>query len=209
MYKPIDIGRRQFGTNLWESYSPKLKRTVQMHGDLEHDHWALVELNPLVKTFCEHPSELFDMWVLWNDGTESFVEVSYSDYSDSADKQATKNKFEIQKAWCLEKGYKYEFMTEEKIRKNPLYLDNVKQIIKLVSNRPEPVETDYFQIYKLLSDNKKIKMEELHSLLNHIPRSRIFEVISWMYYRGEIFADLINKPLWKIEVVFNGEKKSD
>ncbi|MCM3082072.1 hypothetical protein P4U99_21560 [Brevibacillus agri] len=208
LYKPIKIGRRHFGTNLWYAYSPKLKRTVQLHGDLEHDHWVLVELNPHVKTFCEHPSEMFDMWILWQDGSESFVEVSYPEPDQSSNAQTQEGKFLFQKAWCLERGYKYEHMTEAIIRKNLLYLDNAKQIIKFVSNRPQPVETDYFQIHKTLYENTSMRIDQLQSIYSHIPRSRIFEAISWMYYRGEIIADLYKKPLKEIEVVFNGKKES-
>ncbi|MFP3693338.1 hypothetical protein, partial [Burkholderia sp. SIMBA_048] len=85
-------------------------------------------------------------------------------------------------------------------------LDNVKQIVKFVSNRPQPVETDYFQLRKVLAENTRVRIDQLQTLID-IPRSRIFEALSWMYYRGEIIADLYKKPLKEIEVVLNGEKK--
>ncbi|KRE38153.1 hypothetical protein ASG81_19960 [Paenibacillus sp. Soil522] len=79
----------RYGSNYWESFSPKLNRNVRF-SDLEYDHWVLLEANHNVKIFCEQPlrikhlfngelaESIFDMWVKYQDGSESFIEVKYS-----------------------------------------------------------------------------------------------------------------------------------
>lgn len=95
MYTPLPMKRSsRYGNNYWEGKSLKLKRNVHLFSDLEYDHWLLIETDPKVNSYCEQPlrikqyidgewvESIFDMWIEWNDGSETFIEVKYSDELD-------------------------------------------------------------------------------------------------------------------------------
>ena len=83
--------RGRFNNNLWQVYSPKVDRVVNLYSDLEYDHWVLVETDPQIRLFCEQPrkidvviagksvSSIFDMWIERVTGEEEYREVKYAD----------------------------------------------------------------------------------------------------------------------------------
>ena len=91
MYKPIPLNKSQkCGVGYWEGFSPKLRRDVTLLGDLEYDHWILVETNPLITFYCERPLEIVlprngkliksvpSLWVKYKDNSEVLIKVRYS-----------------------------------------------------------------------------------------------------------------------------------
>ncbi|EST55778.1 hypothetical protein T458_00060 [Brevibacillus panacihumi W25] len=204
MYKPIQSkGRGHYGNNLWDAYSPKLNRMVRLYSDLERDHWVLIETNPNVRTFCEQPlkvsvpvegrivSTIFDMWVQWTNETESFIEIKYSNsfHQSHPNYEDVRVQTTAQKVWCLENKYEYIIRTEEEIRKNTLLISNMKRILSFIRNRSNPVETDCFQIMRSIQQHGKISAQQLEIMLPNISQSRIYEALSWLFYRSEIQAN--------------------
>ncbi|MFJ7310831.1 Tn7 transposase TnsA N-terminal domain-containing protein [Peribacillus frigoritolerans] len=139
---PIPVkGRSHFGSNFWDAYSPKIKRDVNFYSDLEYDHWILVETDSKISTFCEQPlkiegiykgkksESIFDMWLLWENGDNEFVEIKYSKDLLPGSKQFERvmKQITLQKEWCIKKGYKYTVKTEKEIRFNYIYLNNMRQ----------------------------------------------------------------------------------
>lgn len=200
MYTPIDIKRNsKFGSNYWEVYSHKVKRIVKFFSDLEYEHWVLIETNPNIKTFCEQPLKIkqvvkgkivvtiFDMWVLYEDSAECFIEVKY--YNELQNDGRSSRATEAQKLWCQENKFLHSVITEKEIRKNPIYLENMKIILSQIKNQQQPTESEVLQIKKVIQDDKK-RIQDIQDSLSNISPIRIREIISWLIYQGLIGADI-------------------
>jgi hypothetical protein len=120
VYTPIDMKQSmKFGSEYWEVFSPKINRIAKFFSDLEYDHRVLVVTNPFIKTFCEQPLRIkqkingkfvvsiIDMWVLYEDDAECFVEVKYA--NDAVSDERSKNAIGAQKLWCQENGFFHSF----------------------------------------------------------------------------------------------------
>lgn len=205
MYSPIPIKRSsKFGNNYWEAYSPKAHRNVCLFSDLEYDHWILIETNPQVRSFCERPLEIkeydedkeknvktmFDMWIKWNDDSEEFVKVQYSNKKTGLNAGKTR----AQQLWCKKHGVKYEVKTEKDIRNNVLLLSNMKMILPYISNRSCPIETDLYKIKHCIGINKKHSIAEIESQLD-IDSGRIREAIYWFLYQGQLQSNANAVPI--------------
>lgn len=117
----------------------------------------MIETDPKVNSYCEQPlrikqyidgewvESIFDMWIEWNDGSETFIEVKYSDELDPKhpNYQRVKRQTEAQRAWCEESGKQYKIQTEKEIRGNRNYLENMRCLLPYVRQRTQPVETDH------------------------------------------------------------------
>lgn len=217
MYSPIPIKRSsKFGNNYWESYSPKSKRNVQLFSDLEYDFWVLLETNPQVRAFCERPFEIeqihegklikvmFDMWIEWENNTEQFVEIKYSNQSDTSARAA--RNIIVQQQWC--KVHKKDFVikTEKDIRRNNTLLSNMKTLLPYITNRPHPVEMDLHQIKRQLSKEKGCSIAALNHQLNIDP-TRIRESVCWLIYHGQLEANIDSELIGpSLEVWLNDKK---
>lgn len=202
MYTPIERNRgHRYGSNYWEVISLKLKRRVKLFSDLEHDHWVLIESNPNIKTFCEQPffikiyfegtiyESIPDMWIKQNDGTEFLVEIKYTDeldFNNPKNSQAIK-KVKAYKQWCKQNNFKYLLRTEYTIRKNPIYLQNMKTILYSLKSYSQPTTTEIEKILDLIAD-RKMKIVEIEDLLV-LANDKIRGMLYWLYYRGFIDAN--------------------
>ncbi|MDG4657083.1 Tn7 transposase TnsA N-terminal domain-containing protein [Ectobacillus antri] len=144
MYQPIDIPRnKKFGSNYWEAFSPKLNRIIKLYSDLEYDHWLLVESDPNIKEFCEQPlriqnfsgksnrQSIFDMWILYQDNSEQFLEIKYQ---SDLHKQRVKEQILTQQQWCLKNNKKYRIVTDREIRNSHIRLSNARLMISFLKN---------------------------------------------------------------------------
>lgn len=162
MYTPLPMKRStRYGNNYWEAYSAKMNRTVRFFSDLEYDHWITVEGNPEIEKFCEQPKTIkaivngvlvestFDMWLLSSDGKETFVEVKYFSELDPSSRNfspRSKRQIEAQRQWCEENKYNYLVQTDQVIRGNPNYLQNLKLILPYTRQRKNSSELIKHQI---------------------------------------------------------------
>lgn len=196
MYTPLIKKRTgRYGNNHWLVFSPKINRDVNLFSDLEFDNWVLIETDPTVVTFCEQPDEatiegekgasIFDMWFKKIDGSEVFSEIKYE---SDLEKEEVVQQIKIQKTWCELNGKEHVVRTDKEIRKNMIYLENLKEMIPYVLNSNNPVEIDRFNVNSQLADGKKT-VEELSKVLN-IGLPRLYEAIYCMIYAGEVKADL-------------------
>ncbi|QHW34843.1 hypothetical protein GZH47_31330 [Paenibacillus rhizovicinus] len=204
MYTPVKMPRNtKYGSNYWKATSRKIKRRVEFFSDLEYDHWILVESNPNIVSFCEQPlrirhthkgeivESVFDMWVLYSDGTEKFIEVKYEWDFDSRNPKSIKTirQTGAQEDWCLLNNKPYEIMTDTKIRSNALLLSNLKQIISYTRNRLVPIELDQFQITRLVR-NRRLTIGEIQRDLHSLKPQRILESICNLIYSGHLDANI-------------------
>ncbi len=202
MYTPIEKNRsHKYGSNYWEVMSLKLNRKVKLFSDLEHDHWVLIESSPNIITFCEQPffikiyfegtnyQSVPDMWIKQSDGTEFLVEIKYTnelDFNNPKNSKAIK-KVKAYKQWCKLNNFKYLLRTEYTIRKNPIYLQNMKTILYSLKSYPQPTTSERDKLIDLIA-NQKMKISEIDSLLD-LPSDRIRAMIYWLYYQGFVSAN--------------------
>ncbi|MES5957123.1 MULTISPECIES: TnsA endonuclease N-terminal domain-containing protein [Bacillus] len=201
MYKPLVTNfNKKYGNNRWVTYSFKLKREVFLFSDLEYEHWLMVESNPKVINFCEQPlvmtacihgklvTSIVDMWVKYEDGNEEFIEIKYS--SDLI-KQRVINQIFTQKYWCAANGFQHRVRTEGDICVNRILLSNLKVLVKGNKQQTQQIETDIYQVMKILKHNKTQKTT-INSLITatQIPSNRLLISIGQMILTGEICSNI-------------------
>ena len=205
-YEPLKIKRStKYGNNYWETYSPKVNRVVKFFSDLEYDNWVYIETNPDIISFCEQPlkiqinidgkikTSIFDMWILYRDNTEEFVEVKYYSEVIGTSQRAIRSQKQIkaQKQWCEENNYKYSVKTDLEIRKNLTYLNTLKYIISQVKRCKDINNFDCKQILKLLK-NRSLSILNISQEMKLDP-NYIIKIICYLIYKG--FITIINPDI--------------
>lgn len=141
MYTPIKLNK--IGVNRWFAFSKKLNREVTFYGELEYDHWVLIEMDPDVTNYCEKPFEIthsyfdkpdkamIDMWVKKNN-SEEFVNITHSDKIDPHNGNFSTNvveKINAVKLWAQFNKHKHIIATEKEIYSNRILLENKKRLL--------------------------------------------------------------------------------
>ncbi|MCF7753960.1 TnsA endonuclease N-terminal domain-containing protein [Paenibacillus xylanexedens] len=207
-YSPHKISRsKKYGNNYWTSRGNKLgKRNIELYSDLEFDHWLTVETNPEVITYCEQPlkisyvlkgklrTSIFDMWILNQDSSETFVEVKYEKEltSNHPKYDRTKRQIEAQQEWCRLNQKFYEVRTEKTIRRGRHSIENRKSIVTAVLNSQKPAcISDVLACITVC--NKKI--QEIIKEISHFPKEDVNLALKWLYYTGYLSGDIENQ-IW-------------
>lgn len=211
-YTPIVLPRnKKYGNNCWDAKGPKVgMRDIILYSDLEFDHWLMVETDPNVLTYCEQPMEItyvingklhstiFDMWILYKNGTELFVEVKYESELQSMHKKhdRTKRQIEAQRHWCTENGFNHEVRTEKSIRAGRYSIENKLKMISNIINLQKPRCVDTIQ--NSIVGRRKLSdiCKEWEGVINPY---EVFLAAQWLCYEGTISADL-NERIWGKEM---------
>jgi hypothetical protein len=93
--------------------------------------------------------------------------VKYSHELDPNNRNFSPRSFkqtQAQEKWCQENGFAYFIHTEEKIRANAVYLNNLKTILPYINDNTVIAETTKYQIMKLISNISKISIEGIYDL---------------------------------------------
>lgn len=211
----------RYGSNYWEAFSPKMHRNIKLFSDLEYDHWLLLESDSNVTSFCEQPlrinhfyngeivESIFDMWVKYRDGSECFIEVKYSNELDPNNPRSKRSlrQTAVQRDWCHCNGHLHIIKTEIDIRRNPIYLSNLKQIISYIKNRSAPIETDQFKMLQILKRGL-ITLQNIEGQDHGISQQRIRESLFWLIYQGKINSNIDHCIIGpSLEVWMNVETK--
>ena len=208
--EPILMPRgTHYGNNYWEVYSSKIKRKVCLFSNLEYENFLTLEMNPLIKHFCEQPLKVdviidgeesrtvFDFWVKYQDGFEEMQEVKYSSELTGNDKSSlrTQSQIERQKFWCEQNHINYCIRTEETINKGKFFIRNYN-IMAAKVRRYVPSNIDFLQdkIEEILVLEKKITIGELIQR-EELPENYELSFLSYLYYIGRIYMNIENKPL--------------
>lgn len=204
MYTPILNGSKYFGNNRWHTYSPKLKRYVWLYSDLEYDYWALIETNPRIITFCEqarkvygyieaaYGAAIFDMWLLDQDNNESFIEVKYSNQLVENGPHRDERsiwQIKLQQDWCSKNGYPYKVVTENEIRKNRIFLENMKSLLQFYKLSDEKEDNLSSQLLEVISNEEKVTMKKIHCSFPGFSETKVNSVLAGLYIQGSICGD--------------------
>jgi hypothetical protein len=211
-YHPLTIPRsKKYGNNYWTPRGNKVgKRTIELHSDLEFDHWLTVETNPKVITYCEQPlqisyvlngqlrTSIFDMWILNRDNSETFVEVKYEKELTSTHPKydRTKRQIEAQQEWCRKNNKAYEVRTEKSIRSGRHSIENRISIATAVLNREKPACNS--DVLACISGSSK-KIKDIVQELSHYPSEDVNLALKWLYYDGHLIGNLENQ-IWGNEL---------
>ncbi|MDR3563505.1 MAG: TnsA endonuclease N-terminal domain-containing protein [Negativicutes bacterium] len=214
MYVPILNGSKRYGNNRWLTYSPKLKRSVWLYSDLEYDHWILVETNPRVKSFCEQPlrirrtvdgyivETIFDMWILFIDEEEKYIEVKYSNQIGVL---RTTRQIRAQQYWCSENGHEHLVQTEIEIRNNIIYLENMKKILYYSKQYDTPSEYNKGLILAEMDTSRKVQLNQIIKAVSTLTQNQIIGILSALCVEGSINANLNEEKFgFTTEVWLNG-----
>ncbi len=203
-YSPVKMRRSmKYGSNYWVGFSYKQQRYVHFYSDLEYENWILVETNPEVEAFCEQPlriqyllegkkvESVFDMWIRWKDGKQSFCEIKYSTELDKENKkyERTLKQIQVQEDWCKMNGYSHEVLTELVIRKNQVLLDNKRQIIPYTREFNSYNLQDHEPILAVLKSGKST-VKQLFEKLSFLSNQQIYTSLFYLIYHGKVNANI-------------------
>lgn len=211
-YSPIVLPRnKKYGNNCWDARGPKVGlRDIVLYSDLEFDHWLTVESDPNVLTYCEQPleitfaingklhSSIFDMWILYKNGTEIFIEVKYEAelLSEHKKYERTKRQIESQQLWCKEHGYLHETRTEKSIRAGKYKIENMLKMITNITNLHPP---NSMSVIKECITGRTQLSEVCKKLSGSIEPHDVLLAVQWLCYEGTISANL-NGHVWGYEM---------
>lgn len=211
MYKPlITDSSKKFGNNRWLAYSNKLKREIYLFSDLEYEHWLQIETDPNIVDYCEQPikmeiisndtkvSSVIDMWVKYNNGKQSFIEIKYT---KDLSKDSVKKQIFVQQAWCKANQLNHQIKTENEIRRiNSIKLSNLKFIIKEVKNSIASSE-ETINLIKSHIENQPKTVEQI-AKDSGIQLNQLINILCKLFYSGEVIFNIDSKNIGKYTEVW-------
>ncbi|MBB3113466.1 hypothetical protein FHS18_005578 [Paenibacillus phyllosphaerae] len=212
-YKPIVVPRnKKYGNNYWMAKGPKVGlRDITLYSDLEFDHWLVVETDPTVLTYCEQPIEIpyvingrlhstiFDMWILFKNGKEVFVEVKYEKelFAKSTKYERTNRQISAQREWCKQNGIIHEVRTERMIRKGPRYIENKLKMFMNILNHQKP--SSITQVMGCIKSNGISIGDICKQLQGEVVPYDVILACQWLCYEGVITTNFCEK-VWGNEM---------
>jgi hypothetical protein len=194
-----------YGNNRHIAYSPTLERRLILGSDLEFDEWVRLEA-ARKRYFCEQPARVrvrlpegpvttvFDFWIQWDDGTEEYREVKYSQDLQSGSRAL--RQIEAQQLFCRLHGFKHVVSTEETIRANPLYLDNWKRILNhLGMTSSIDLRSISNKLVRILRSLGRCSIAALESALSAFDPVLVRASIYQLIHRGYLTAPLDSQQL--------------
>lgn len=207
--KPHEMPRAtHYGNNYYIMFSRKLQRNVTAYSTLEYENLLTLEMDPAVEYYCEQPlkitvntedsekSSIFDVWVLYNDGTEEFQEVKYlyELNGSNASSKRTQKQVAIQEKWCAACSFHYCVRNDKLIKKSKYYINNLKILAgKIRHSKLEVSEYLKKEVIQFLH-NKRVPLKDI-MCQDFLMNGREMELLALLYYDGVIKMDLIAAPI--------------
>lgn len=212
MNHPSPVWKRplsRYGTNRWIVFSPKLRRTVILHNSLEYDHWALIESEPAIRSYCEQPRRIrvrlpsgvittvFNMWILWDSMLQEYRAVRYKkDLSRGNGSSRINQEIEAQKLWCHLGGVRHSVVTDETVRANLTYLENWKIILShLAAAQAIDLGPQINEIIAMLASEGGRQLRQIEASFPDTDRSFTRAAIFALLHSGRLRAPLDRVPL--------------
>lgn len=219
--KPLLMPRStHYGNNYWIFYSNKIKRVVTAFSTLEYENLIILEMDYLVKYFCEQPTEvtvrinneivksIFDVYVVHYDNTESMIEVKYQEEIDEPVKGTrSRRQINAQKEWCRNNNVVHILRTDKDIHLGNCYISNLEYLANKVRRYDE--FDDKKQIGLLIAHLERYRILTISNIidLNILATGREMDILAFLYYHGVIkFVNIENKPInGDMEVIINAK----
>lgn len=207
---PINMPRStHYGNNFYAVYSNKIHRICHFYSNLEYYNFLTIEINPDVVRFCEQPlkidimqenslkSVVFDMWVLYRDGTEELQEIKYSAELEGEDAESLRSQEQIRREglWCSENGIDFSVRTEKSIDRGRFFLDNANVIAARI--RRYISKEDAFYNPRIINALTKYNILSVEELIKNdlLPINHEIDHLCYMYEKGLIEMNINDQPL--------------
>ena len=211
---------KKFARNSNHFYAPSTKagRYVEMYSELELDHWAVVEMDPLVVDICEQPQEVrgelngkpagyvFDLWIRWLDAHEKYRDVKPSDFHVKGDDGTlVPPKWSLAVDWAQRNRRDIDWVTEKEVYSNVQLVRNARRCVTyawqaFVDDDPELRD----RIEAAVDEREAMPMFELEQLMRNDDPTRIRANAVFLIAHGRLFADLGREPFGRNLVVRHG-----
>ncbi len=205
---PIKMPRgTHYGNNYWLFQSRKVSRRVTAFSNLEYENLISLEMDPNVVFYCEQPCEqtviidgekhktIFDVYVVYRDGSEVFQEIKYAEEITSENNERPRKQINIQQYWCKQHNYSYELRTDKEIEVGKY---TIRNLCFLCSKARRNVSTEVINDQAFLAYLKSHGQPTIGQLYVNglITTHAGLDYLADLYYRGKIeFSDIHKEPI--------------
>ena len=205
---PIKMPRgTHYGNNYWLFRSRKVDRRVTAFSNLEYENLISLEMDPNVVFYCEQPCEhtvvidgkkhhtVFDVYVVYRDGRETFQEVKYAEEIASEDSDRSHKQIKVQQYWCMQNNHPYELRTDKEIEVGKYTVRNLCYLCSK-ARRNTALETIGDQAFlTYLKEHGQPTIGQLFACGILTTRCGM-DYLADLYYRGKItFSDIHSEPI--------------
>jgi hypothetical protein len=205
-------------TNHFYVPSSKAGRYLDMASELETDHWAVVEIDPLVVDVCEQPQfvegeldgkpsgYVFDLWIRWQDGREKYRDVKPSKYHvRDSDGNLVPPKWPLAVDWARRNRREIDWVTEHETYSNVLLVQNARHCVTyawqaFLDDDPEIRE----RILTSVAERNALPLHELEYALRTEDSNRVRAHTVYLIVHGQLYADLGREPFGRDLVIRHG-----
>jgi len=216
---PVALPKR-FARNTNHFYAPctKAGRYVEMFSQLEFDHWAVLQMDPLVLDLCEQPQEVhgelngkpagyvFDLWIRWLDGREKFRDVKPSEeHVAASDGNTVPPKWSLAVDWAQRNRREIDWVTEKEVYSNIQLVRNARHCVPYAwqaytDDDPELLD----RIEAFVKERGALSLYELEKCLRTDDPGRVRANTVYLIAHGRVFADLAHQPFGRDLVIRHG-----
>ncbi|MEC1718905.1 TnsA endonuclease N-terminal domain-containing protein [Schinkia azotoformans] len=181
--------------------SRKCAELVAWESLLERDFIKVLDFDPLIEKIQSQPVKIeYRYKGKLHNYYPDFLAVTKEKYKilyevkpdDKIDDEQNKVKFEVGKIYCAKKGWNFNVVSEEDIRKG-YFIQNL-DLIRKVDERSTKASI-IIEIYNFMQESGKCKIGDLRNNCSNIPSAEFEANIYYMIYNHYFEIDLINELL--------------
>lgn len=211
---------KKFARDSNHFYAPctKTGRYVEMFSQLELDNWAVLQMDPLVVDLCEQPQHalgelngkpagyVFDLWIRWQDGRETYRDVKPSDeHVPGPDGTLVPPKWSLAVDWAQRYRRAIDWVTEKEVYSNIQLVRNARHCVTYawqayVDDDPELRS----RIETTVEERDALPLYELEDILRQEDPCRVRANTVFLLAHGQLFADLAHEPFNRNLVIRHG-----
>lgn len=187
-------------TDLYNGWSPKMRRRMSFDNRNEFHHWLLLEGTPEAAQLCEQYPEaaadgwhhVFDMWIRWRDGHEECREViPASRLIWTPDGKRVPPDWAYVIEWCREHGYTCSFITDVDLDTHNSCIYNWRRLMPLVQLGDERAdEALEHAVLDAVARAGTMRLGDLIMGASPVEGAHMTAVVACLLHRGRLVADL-------------------
>lgn len=182
--------------------SLKVRRMVQFESTLERDLIYLLDFDRRVAAFEEQPLKITyqhkgkalyytpDFQVVFASGQTALLECKPRCFVDSEENQ---RKFDAARAWCTERKWQFEIVTDEQLRAG-YRVENVKLLTQHARHEVD-IQVKGSILGCLTGRRRPLTMGEVMLAVNPVEPTTVIVPILHMAYHHELYLPLDDAPL--------------
>lgn len=210
---PIGFKRKEPTAFRFQPYSRKIRRRLDIYSSISYDLWVHLEWNPSIELFNERVDRFpiagaggkIFYWapkmVSICNRTDYWVHTIKDKNNNDPDSVDSDGEERIQ-VWANVNQFNLKIWTPEDIRRNPIELENRKQLYAYLSN-PESVISPSVKdnVFLILRRYRKATVDDLLQSLEDKCRYSALQIVADQIMRRTIFSDIHKFPFsWTTEI---------